>query len=149
MSTATRTPTAPLPAPAAAALRRLELAFASPVERLRIQIARLEHSLQIQRDGLACDIAVMRNVALASLERAEAEGSFRVTVGEIADLRRQISGLRRELAIVVRFEAASAHCRQLAGSADYDGCLEAQDEMAMCRCQLAAAGRLDLIGVSA
>jgi hypothetical protein len=47
---------------------------------------------------------------------------------------------------IVRYEAASEHCRALAEAGDYDGCLAAQDEMAMCRCQLAAAGRLDLIG---
>jgi hypothetical protein len=44
-----------------------------------------------------------------------------------------------------RYRWASVHCRRLAETADFDGCLEAQDEMAMCRCQLAAAGRLDLI----
>lgn len=46
----------------------------------------------------------------------------------------------------VRYLDAAEHCRALAASADFDGCLAAQDEMAMCRCQLAAAGRLDLIG---
>lgn len=44
-----------------------------------------------------------------------------------------------------RYRTAAAHCRVLADAADFDGCLAAQDEMAMCRCQLAAAGRLDLI----
>jgi hypothetical protein len=48
-----------------------------------------------------------------------------------------------------RYRLAASHCRQLAESADYDGCLQAQDEMAMCRCQLAQAGRLDLIEVAA
>jgi hypothetical protein len=47
---------------------------------------------------------------------------------------------------VARYEAASRHCRRSAASGDFDGCLAAQDEMRMCRCQLAAAGRLDLIG---
>jgi hypothetical protein len=56
-------------------------------------------------------------------------------------------GYRTDLPVVAvaRYEAASRHCRQLAEAADYDGCLDAQDEMAMCRCQLAAVGRLDLI----
>lgn len=47
-----------------------------------------------------------------------------------------------------RYLDAAEHCRALAASADFDGCLAAQDEMAMCRCQLARAGRLDLIGVA-
>ncbi|MFE0470529.1 hypothetical protein ACFW2V_02785 [Streptomyces sp. NPDC058947] len=46
----------------------------------------------------------------------------------------------------VRYLDAADHCRALAASADFDGCLAAQDEMRMCRCQLEAAGRLDLIG---
>ena len=56
-------------------------------------------------------------------------------------------GYRTDIPVVAvaRYEAASRHCRTLAESADFDGCLAAQDEMAMCRCQLANAGRLDLI----
>lgn len=49
----------------------------------------------------------------------------------------------------VRYLDAADHCRALAQAADFDGCLAAQDEMAMCRCQLADAGRLDLIGAAA
>jgi hypothetical protein len=49
----------------------------------------------------------------------------------------------------VRYRNAAEHCQALAAAADFDGCLAAQDEMAMCRCQLAAAGRLDLIGAAA
>lgn len=49
----------------------------------------------------------------------------------------------------VRYRDASAHCRRLAASSDYDGCLAAQDEMRACRCQLEQAGRLDLIGGAA
>ncbi|MFE6429343.1 hypothetical protein ACFVOB_28280 [Streptomyces rochei] len=45
----------------------------------------------------------------------------------------------------VRYLDAADHCRALAACADFDGCLAAQDEMRMCRCQLVAAGRLDLI----
>jgi len=45
-----------------------------------------------------------------------------------------------------RYRMASAHCRRAAADADFDGCLAAQDEMRMCRCQLESAGRLDLIG---
>ncbi|MEV5414735.1 hypothetical protein [Streptomyces albogriseolus] len=50
--------------------------------------------------------------------------------------------------VVARYQAASEHCRALAETADFDGCLAAQDEMAMCRCQLASAGRLDLLDAS-
>ena len=51
---------------------------------------------------------------------------------------------------VTRYEIASAHCRSLSvdPAADYDELLCIQDEMAMCRCKLAAAGRLDLIEVA-
>ena len=48
-----------------------------------------------------------------------------------------------------RYQRAAAHYRDLAVTADYEGCEYIRDEMAMCRCQLAAAGRLDLIGASA
>jgi hypothetical protein len=59
-------------------------------------------------------------------------------------------GYRTDLPVVAvaRYEAASRHCRALAEAADFDGCLAAQDEMRMCRCQLADAGRLDLIEVA-
>jgi hypothetical protein len=46
----------------------------------------------------------------------------------------------------VRYRDAAEHCQALAAADDFDGCLAAQDEMRACRCQLAAAGRLDLIG---
>ena len=45
-----------------------------------------------------------------------------------------------------RYRQAAAHLRDLSAHADYDACADTQDEMTMCRCQLAAAGRLDLIG---
>jgi len=48
-----------------------------------------------------------------------------------------------------RYRQAAAHCRDLAAHADFDACADAQDEMAMCACQLADAGRLDLIGATA
>ncbi|WP_432137630.1 hypothetical protein [Streptomyces sp. bgisy154] len=56
-------------------------------------------------------------------------------------------GYRTDVPVVAvaRYRSAAAHCRALASAADYDGCLAALDEMAMCHCQLAAAGRLDLI----
>jgi hypothetical protein len=60
-------------------------------------------------------------------------------------------GYRTDLPVVAvaRYEAASRHCRAASAASDFDGCLAAQDEMRMCRCQLEAAGRLDLIEVSA
>lgn len=45
-----------------------------------------------------------------------------------------------------RYRQAAAHYRDLATHGDYEGCEYARDEMTMCHCQLAAAGRLDLIG---
>jgi hypothetical protein len=56
-------------------------------------------------------------------------------------------GYRTDLPVVAvaRYEAASRHCQAASAVADFDGCLAAQDEMRMCRCQLEAAGRLDLI----
>lgn len=47
-----------------------------------------------------------------------------------------------------RYQRAAAHYRDLATHGDYEGCEYVRDEMAMCRCQLAAAGRLDLIGAT-
>lgn len=47
-----------------------------------------------------------------------------------------------------RYRQAAAHLRDLATHGDYDGCEYIRDEMSHCRCQLAAAGRLDLIGVT-
>jgi hypothetical protein len=59
-------------------------------------------------------------------------------------------GYRTDLPVVAvaRYREAAEHCRTASAAADFDGCLAAQDEMAMCRCQLAAAGRLDLIGAA-
>lgn len=49
-----------------------------------------------------------------------------------------------------RYRWAHVRCRHLSAKAttseDFGRLLRVQDEMAMCRCQLAAAGRLDLIG---
>jgi hypothetical protein len=44
-----------------------------------------------------------------------------------------------------RYQSAAVHYRALAERGDYEGCEYVRDEMAMCRCQLQAAGRLDLI----
>jgi CheY-like chemotaxis protein len=57
-------------------------------------------------------------------------------------------GYRTDIPVVAvaRYRDAADHLRALAKAADFDGCLAAQDEMRMCRCQLEDAGRLDLIG---
>lgn len=59
-------------------------------------------------------------------------------------------GYRTDVPVVAlaRYQSASRQCRELAASGNYAACLLVQDEMAMCRCQLEQAGRLDLIGVS-
>ncbi|MFE2710575.1 hypothetical protein ACFXKI_00940 [Streptomyces mirabilis] len=56
-------------------------------------------------------------------------------------------GYRTDVPVVAlaRYQSAAGHYRTLAANGDYDGCLPVQDEMTMCRCQLADAGRLDLI----
>lgn len=57
-------------------------------------------------------------------------------------------GYRTDVPVVAlaRYQSASKQCRELAAAGNYAACLTVQDEMAMCRCQLAKAGRLDLIG---
>ncbi|MGW5173167.1 hypothetical protein ACWERY_02215 [Streptomyces sp. NPDC004082] len=59
-------------------------------------------------------------------------------------------GYPTDLPIVAlaRYRAAAVHYRELAEAGDYEGCEYVRDEMTMCRCQLAAAGRLDLIEVA-
>jgi hypothetical protein len=56
-------------------------------------------------------------------------------------------GYRTDIPVVAlaRYQSAAVHYRALAADGDYEGCEYVRDEMAMCRCQLAAAGRLDLI----
>lgn len=49
------------------------------------------------------------------------------------------------LEAAARYRAAAVHYQALATDGDYEGCEYVRDEMAMCRCQLQAAGRLDLI----
>lgn len=46
-----------------------------------------------------------------------------------------------------RYLIAAVHYKDLAEFGDYEGCEYVRDEMTMCACQLADAGRLDLIGV--
>jgi hypothetical protein len=84
--------------------------------------------------------------ALLSLERrlaALAPGESAVINGVTC------TGVSLQVAdLLTRHRWASARCSRLSAAADYDGCLRLQDEMAMCRCQLAAAGMLHLVEVS-
>ena len=107
------------------------------------------------------------SVASRQVERSTSDGSATWTATELT-LTMQVDGVgpveivtdieddpengyRTDLPVVAvaRYTAASAHCRELAAGGDYDGCWPLQDEMAMCRCQLEQAGRLDLIGGAA
>lgn len=76
-----------------------------------------------------------------------AQGAIFEAVVVLADHRRLDLTAPAETAS--RYRQAAAHCRRYATHGDYDACADTQDEMAMCRCQLAAAGRLDLIGATA
>ena len=147
-------PTAPLPSVVDVAVSRIEVELRSPVDVLRIQVGRLEESLWIQRQGRDFDVVQMRNPALSEAERAEAEGSFRSTAWEIVDIRRQLREAKAALAVADRFQDAASTYRLMSAQTsriapgEFDRLLCLQDEMAMCRCQLEQAGRLDLIGVS-
>ncbi|MFI6854514.1 hypothetical protein [Streptomyces sp. NPDC050416] len=147
--------TAPLPPAAIDVARRLELELRSPVDVLRMRVGRLEESLWIQRQGRDFDLVQMRNPALSELERAEAEGSFRSTAWEIVDLRRQLREAKAALEVAIRFQEAESTYRLMSAQTsriapgEFDRLLCLQDEMRMCRCQLEAAGRLDLIGGAA
>ena len=148
------TPTAPLPPAAEAMSRRLELELRSPVDVLQAQIARLEESLWIQRQGRDFDLVQMRNPALTELVRAKAEGSFRSTAWEIVGLRRQLREAKAALAVAVRFQGAESTYRLMSAQTsriapgEFDRLLHLQDEMRECRCRLERAGRLDLIEVA-
>lgn len=141
MSTVT-TPTAPLPAPAAEALSRLERAFlplplVRAVTRYEVATARYDElgarpASQLSPAEVDAFYAARDTLSEAFCTLAEAKRLDLIEPAETA----------------ARYRWASMHCRQLAEVADFDGCLAAQDEMRMCRCQLAAAGRLDLIGVA-
>ena len=141
----TNRPTAQLPSAAAHALHVLELRLAFPetVVRavVRFEIARdrkaeleakptHEWSAAEYDSWVDCDRVIAESRAV--LAEAGLSHLAPPTLAETA----------------ARYETAAAHYRALAASADFDGCLAAQDEMGHCRCQLAAAGRLDLIGVS-
>lgn len=131
--------TATLPPAAAAALTRLELAFAP---------------LSVRKAVTRYEVATTRFDELdarpaSQLSPAEVDAYFgaQKTVAEAFGVLAEAGRLDliEPAEAAARYRWASVHCRRLAAVADYDGCLAAQDEMAMCRCQLSNAGRLDLI----
>lgn len=143
MSAATKTPTAPLPAPAVEALARLELAFlpvhvVRAVTRYEIATARFDE----------LDARPVSQLSPAEVDAFyDAQQCLSDAFCVLAEAKRL--DLIEPAEAAARYRWASVHCRRAAADGDFDGCLEAQDEMRMCRCQLKAAGRLDLIGVAA
>jgi hypothetical protein len=117
-------PTAPIPPAVADALAQYEAAT-------------------LRYDNLAAQDPATRTPAdLAAF--LDAQGEIFEAVVILADHRRLDLTAPAEAAS--RYRQAAAHLRDLAAHADYEGCEYARDEMSHCRCQLAAAGRLDLIG---
>lgn len=97
----------------------------------------------LRHDNLA---AKPQPLTAADLEAfLNAQGALHDAVAVLADHRRL--DLTNPAETASRYRQAAAHCRRYSANADYDACADTQDEMAMCLCQLAAAGRLDLIGV--
>jgi hypothetical protein len=135
--------TAPLPQAARDAMARLELAFAAPhivrvVTRYEVAAARYD-------ELIAKPVSALKPAEVDAI--GDAQQVIAESFGILAEAGRLDLIAPAETA--ARYRLAATHCRQLAEAADFDGCLDAQDEMAMCRCQLAQAGRLDLIEVAA
>lgn len=137
------TPTAPLPPAAEAALNRLERAFL-PLPLVRA-VARYEAAVEY-KDRLSARRAT-------TWSGAEFASFFDCGPVMEESLRTLEAAGRLDLIapakLASRYRSAASHCRELAASGNYGGCLAAQDEMAMCRCRLEQAGRLDLIEVAA
>jgi hypothetical protein len=142
MTIAPEASTGPLPSAADAALARLERAFLPlPLVRAvtRYEVAAFRYDELIARPASSLSPAEVDAIGDAQQMMADA-------FGVLAEKGR--TDLLHPLWAADRYRNAAEHYRALVAVADFDGCLAAQDEMAMCRCQLAAAGRLDLIGVS-
>lgn len=142
LTSAVHTPTAPLPAVAVDEMRRLELALAAPeivraVTRYEVATARY-------------DELIAKPASALKPAEVDAFGDAQQVIAESLAVLAEASRLDliAPAEAAARYRVAASHCRQLVEAADFDGCLEAQDEMAMCRCKLAAAGRLDLIEVA-
>ncbi|MFF0166777.1 hypothetical protein [Streptomyces prasinus] len=134
-------PTAPLPSAAAEALARLERAFL-PLAVVRA-VTRYE-TAALRFDELSARPASKLSPAEADALRL-AQETMTAEFAVLAKAGR--TDLLAPLEVATAYRYAAAHCRDLAAVADFDGCLAAQDEMAMCRCRLEQAGRLDLIEV--
>jgi hypothetical protein len=137
---AVATPTAPLPPKAAKAPARLETAFL-PLGVVRAvtqyEMAAFRYDELIARPASSLSPAEFDAIRLSQETMTQA---FMV-LAEAGQ-----TGLLAPLEAATSYWDAAAHCRDLAEASDFDGCLVAQDEMRMCRCQLEQAGRLDLIG---
>jgi hypothetical protein len=137
-------PTAPLPTPAAEALARLESAFAP----LPLHVVKAVTRYEIA--SARFDELDARPAASLSIAEVDAYFAAQQTVGEAFTTLAEAGRLDliAPAEVAARYRWAAVHCRQAAASADYEACADAQDEMRMCKCQLAKAGRLDLIGVA-
>ena len=142
MSTPTQTPTAPLNPTAAEMLARLERAF------LPVPLPLVRAVTRYETATARYDELIARPASTLSPAEFDAVGEAQQAIAEslrvLADAGRLDLIAPAETA--ARYRQASAHCRELAASGKYVACLPVQDEMTMCRRQLQAAGRLDLIG---
>lgn len=133
-------PTAPLPQSASSALAKLERAFLPlPLVRAvtRYEVAAFRYDELIARPASMLSPAEVDAIG-------DAQRTMSIEFAVLAEAGR--TDLLAPLWVAGRYRNAAAHCRDLSASADFDGCLDAQDEMRECRCQLEAAGRLDLVG---
>lgn len=134
-------PFAPLPAPAVDALARLERAFLPLPLRIVRAVTRYEVA------AARYDELIARPASDLSPAEVDAIGDAQQTMadefGVLAEAGR--TDLLAPLRTADRYQAAAARCARLAAEDDFDGCLNAQDQMRDCRCQLEQAGRLDLI----
>lgn len=133
--------TAPLPPVAAAALHRLERAFVPMPLHVVRAVTRYEIATARYDELDARPASTLSAAEFDAMQ--DAQQTVTEAFGVLAEAERL--DLIEPAETAARYRWASVHCRRLAESADFDGCLEAQDEMTMCRCQLQAAGRLDLI----
>ncbi|MFF4791874.1 hypothetical protein ACFY2M_19395 [Streptomyces sp. NPDC001276] len=146
-TTATPAPTAPLPQSALAAMARLNLVLAAPLAPELVRAVTRFEVASARFDELASkdarDLAPAEFDALGDAQQVIAD-SFGIlaAAGQLH--------LIDAAQTATRYRQAASHCRRLSAepAADYDELLCVQDEMAMCRCQLAAAGRLELIEVA-
>ena len=138
-------PTAPLNTAAQQALAYLERAFLPVTLDVVRAVARYE-TAALRYDELVARPASQLAPAEVDAIR-DAQDTMTDTFGILAAAGQ--TSLLRPLETATRYRWASIHCSEMSATGDVEGCLHAQDEMAMCRCQLADAGRLDLIGAGA